>query len=119
MTKQQLSQNRTVSVTITKQTYELLLALATVGKESLSSVGARILENNVLGEVERVERIQKYLSANKAEIQIHYRTTKMKTEQTKIEHERDSLEDGVGYTDNTLIKEALQRWKVLEETEVE
>lgn len=114
----QLSQNRTLSVTITKQTYELLFALATVGKESLSSVGARILENNVLSEVERVEKIQKYLSANKTEIQLHY--PKMKTEQTKTEHENcDTLEDGVGYTDDTLVKEALQRWKVLEDTEVE
>lgn len=96
------------------------MALATVGKESLSSVGARILENNVLSEVERVEKIQKYLSANKTEIQLHYRTTKMKTEQTKTEHENcDTLEDGVGYTDDTLVKEALQRWKILEEAEVE
>lgn len=91
------------------------MALALTTKESLSSVAARVLEYNLVHELDRVEKIQKYLAANKTETQIYYRTKTMNSETQTC----DTLEDGIAYDEDTLVKEALQRWQLLQETDTE
>lgn len=103
--------SRLLSLTVSAQTYELLLTLALMTKEPISALAVRVLESNLAEEINRAEKIHNYLAANRTETQI-YRTKNMETKS-------DNLEDGVAYEEDTLVKEALQRWQILEETEAE
>jgi hypothetical protein len=81
-------------------------------KEPLSALAVRVLESNLDKEINRAEKIHNYLAANRTETQI-YRTKNMETPKS------DNLEDGIAYEEDTSVKEALQRWQILEETETE
>lgn len=81
-------------------------------KEPLSALAVRVLESNLAEEINRAEKIHNYLAANRTETQI-YRTKNMEPAKS------DNLEDGIAYEEDTLVKEALQRWQILEETEAE
>lgn len=104
--------SRLLSLTVSAQTYELLLTLALMTKEPISALAVRVLESNLAEEINRAEKIHDYLTANRTETQI-YRTKNMETPKS------DNLEDGIAYEEDTLVKEALQRWQILEETEAE
>ena len=100
-----------IYVVVAKQTYQLLLAIARLNKKPLSLVAGETLDQYALPAYERDSRLRKALT-----------TIKFKSELRRwhmTEPQIDTVEDGVVTQEDTTIQEALDRWNVLNETEME